>query len=406
MASRPPANKTSGDEPRKKKSRKDILPGSTIKIPIPELRDSDKQDRLLAQKEAQQRLKLSADTLPSILMYTILNARESSNYAALCCTIAEDSSMIAIGFSDSSVRVWPLTPQNLRQLRQAHELEEIDKEASDVMTRMWDSTIAFERKTLHGHSGPVFGVSISPDRLSLLSASEDTTIRLWSLQTWTNVCCYRGHNHPVWDVRFSPHGYYFASCSNDQTARLWATDNHQSLRIFADHLSDVDFVEFHPSSNSIATGSTDNHVRLWDVVDGSCMRTLKGHTGRILTIAFSIDGRFLVTGGADCRILVWDHAFGHLLAELDSHKDTIYTLSFSRCGAMLVSGGLDDCINVFDVTKLLEALDIDELSPSSAPTVYKNTQNLLLGAYRTKSTSILHLHFTRRNLLLAAGVFH
>lgn len=95
-------------------------------------------------------------------------------------------------------------------------------------------------RSLFGHSGPVYSVSFSPDRTLLLSCSEDSTIRLWSLQIWTCLVVYKGHMLPVWDVKFSPLGYYFASCGNDRTARLWATDHYQPLRIFAGHFSDVD----------------------------------------------------------------------------------------------------------------------------------------------------------------------
>lgn len=95
-------------------------------------------------------------------------------------------------------------------------------------------------RSLFGHSGVVYAVSFSIDRTLLLSCSEDTTIRLWSLQIWTCLVVYKGHMFPVWDVKFSPMGYYFASASNDRTARLWATDHYQPLRVFAGHFSDVD----------------------------------------------------------------------------------------------------------------------------------------------------------------------
>ena len=45
--------------------------------------------------------------------------------------------------------------------------------------------------TLHGHNGPIYGLSFSPDRSLLLSCSEDGTIRLWSLQTWTCLVNYK-----------------------------------------------------------------------------------------------------------------------------------------------------------------------------------------------------------------------
>ena len=39
------------------------------------------------------------------------------------------------------------------------------------------------------------------------------------------------------------------------------------------------------------------------------------------------------------------------------------------------------------------------------PDVRRDSEALLLGSYHAKSTPVLHLHFTRRNLLLASGPF-
>ena len=105
---------------------------------------------------------------------------------------------------------------------------------------MMDEKAAETVRNLYGHCGPVYCFSFSPDKSLLLSCSEDGTVRLWSLHTWTCVVCYKGHIFPVWSVKFSPYGYYFATGSHDKTARLWATDSHQPLRVFAGHYSDVD----------------------------------------------------------------------------------------------------------------------------------------------------------------------
>lgn len=397
---------TKSDEPRKKRPKKEVLLTVPTRLPIPSQKDIDKQDRLLAHKEATIRKKLSADNLPSICMYTIFNSGEQHNTAALCSTITEDSSIIAIGFSDSTVRVWSLTPKNLKQLKPAHELEELDKEAEDVHKRMLDEEKTFDRKTLCGHSGPVYGVSFSPCRQLLLSCSEDSTIRLWSLQTWTNICIYKSHCYPVWDVKFCPHGYYFASCSIDKTARIWATEHHQPLRIFVGHSEDVDVVEFHPSSNFLATGSLDTSIRLWDILDGQHTKTLSGHESRITALTFSIDGKYLVSAGADRSLIIWEHNVGHKLARFELDTDSISSITFSRCGAILSTGTLDDRVHIWDFIKLQEEMDTDDLSVCSTPKLYRNIGAILLASYRTKNTSILSLSFTRRNLLLAAGVMH
>jgi len=73
---------------------------------------------------------------------------------------------------------------------------------------------------------------------------------------------------------------------------------------------------------------------------------------------------------------------------------------------MLASGGTDDCIVLWDVLSLLEEIEAEDVSANQSPAVKNNSEQFLLGSYRTKSTYILSTHFTRRNLLLGIGIFH
>lgn len=165
-------------------------------------------------------------------------------------------------------------------------------------------------------------------------------------------------------------------------------------------------LQFHPNSNYIATGSSDRTVRLWDVLNGQCVRYYTGHKSKIYVVQFTNCGKYLVSAGQDKAILFWHLGHGYLVAQLTGHHDTIYTMSFSRDSNILATGGNDDCVNLWDANKLLEELDSEEMNISQFPVVKTNSNDLLLGLYRTKSTNILNLHFTRRNLLLASGVVH
>lgn len=101
-------------------------------------------------------------------------------------------------------------------------------------------------RKLIGHSGPVYSLSFDPiygsaqPPSTMLSSSQDGTVRLWSLDTYSNLAVYRGHGRdPVWDVEWGPMGVYFASASRDRTAKLWSSDRVTPLRIYTGHLSDV-----------------------------------------------------------------------------------------------------------------------------------------------------------------------
>lgn len=400
------------DKPKKKKAKKDNIfmkkPKSdpnappNDRIPLPELKEADKIEKGKALREAAKRVQLGPESLPSICFYTLLN----SGHTAICADICDDSTLLAVGFNNSTIKVWTLTPVRLRGMKSAEKLQDIDREAGDVLVRMMEERDRDACRTLFGHSGPVYKVSFDPFKNLLLSCSEDATVRLWSLQCWTCLVAYRGHVWPVWDVRWSPHGHYFASCGHDRTARLWATDHHQPLRIFSGHLTDVDCVQFHPNSNYIATGSSDRTVRVWDCLTGTQVRIMTGHKCAVLTLQFSTCGRWLASGGgagAAGELLVWDVATGAPAAALPpAHAAPLHALAFSRDGTILASGSLDCTIKLWDVAAITDEVPVED-APNNP--VEKKEDKFLLRSFATKNSPITSLHFTRRNLLLAVGTY-
>lgn len=149
------------DKPKKKKPKKDPLQlrkqrtdpnaPNPSRMPLPELRDVDKAERAKALREIARRQQLSADTLPSICHYTVMNS--SSSVCSL--DISDDSSLAALGFADSTIKVWSLNTHKLKGLKSAEALENLDRDADDVLHRMMDESTAEISKRLHGHSGPV-----------------------------------------------------------------------------------------------------------------------------------------------------------------------------------------------------------------------------------------------------------
>lgn len=398
------------DRPKKKKPKKDPLLSKKSKsdpnapaidrIPLPELKDADKLLKLKALREASKRLPLSKDQLPSAVFYTVLNSMQG----VTCAEISDDSTMLACGFGDSTVRIWSLTPAKLRALKDADALRELDKESADINARMLDDRSGEVTRTFLGHTGPVYRCAFAPEMNLLLSCSEDSTIRLWSLLTWSCVVTYRGHVYPVWDVRFAPHGYYFVSCSYDKTARLWATDSNQALRVFVGHLSDVDCVQFHPNSNYVATGSSDRTVRLWDALTGQSVRLMTGHKGTVSSLAFSACGRYLASGSVDHNIIVWDLSNGSLVTTLLRHTSTVSTITFSRDGTLLAAAGLDNNLTLWDFHKLSDDYLSNHITVSHHQD--ENDEDVyLLRTFPSKNSPFISLHFTRRNLLMCVGLF-
>ncbi|KAI9481601.1 MAG: WD40-repeat-containing domain protein [Benjaminiella poitrasii] len=386
---------------------------------------ADIQAELDSLSDLRKRVSMGSAAPPSVCIYTFHNTHNLLN----CITISEDATLVAGGFSESYIKIWSLKGEKLQDRK--------EKDADEPGT---------DYKKLIGHSGPVYGISFSHDNQYLVSSSEDQTVRLWCLNTFTNLVCYKSHNYPVWDVDFGPYGFYFATASHDKTARLWSCDHINPLRIFAGHLSDVNTVKFHPNSKYVVTGSSDKTARLWDVQRGTCVRVFTGHTGSVHCVAISPNGRLMASGGEDQTIILWDLGTGKRLKAMTGHTGFIYSLSFSSDSAVLVSGSADGTVRAWDVNRDTPYQNMFEGSDSKKRTKYdksngkqqqqqqqqqkeskkdaekikainsndlsndnaKRKKGILesndqLSAFATKNTPIYTVQFTQRNLCLAAG---
>ncbi|EJD55553.1 WD40 repeat-like protein [Auricularia subglabra TFB-10046 SS5] len=373
-----------------------------------------------------------ARALPSVCAYTFQDASDSIT----CSTFSQDTTILAAGFTESYIRLWNIKGERLKGMRSDFELSTVRDTNSLRKTKERGGT---STRKLIGHSGPVYSLSFDPVTGSaapprhLLSASADATVRLWSLDTMSNLVAYRGHQNPVWDVEWSPQGIYFATASRDRTARLWSTDRSQPLRIYAGHLSDVDCVKFHPNALYLATGSSDHTCRLWDVQKGTCVRVFLGHQGAITAMAMSGDGRFLASAGEDLAINLWELGSGRKIKKMTGHTGLIHSLAFSAESTILVSGGADWSVRCWDVkapgglpskrgaqddVAMVDgfglarrvnanaaadagALPTGGLNDAAAEQSIETTD--LLSTFPTKRTPIINVQFTPRNLCLVSG---
>jgi transcription initiation factor TFIID subunit 5 len=68
---------------------------------------------------------------------------------------------------------------------------------------------------------------------------------------------------------------------------------------------------------------------------------------------------------------------------------------------------MDNTVRLWDAFKAFDELETDDFTATTGHIhLPENSQELLLGTYLTKATPVIHLHFTRRNLLLAAGAYN
>jgi WD40 repeat protein len=251
-----------------------------------------------------------------------------------------------------------------------------------------------EVRILRGHRNWVTSAAFSPDGRYALTASQDSTVRVWSAATGRQLAMLRTAEPPrfwagrpqfspdgrlvlvnstdgkvvVWPWRaggpptvvpsgqnayraaFSPDGTYVVTGHNDGTARVWAWRSGRLMAVLpATGDEPIAAVAFTTDGKLVAIGGAYGTVRLWRWKASGGPVTLAGPTDWINTIAFSPNGRLMVTSSDDGSARLFAIPGGRLVTVMHGGSPGLNSAAFSPDGRLVVTAGVDKTARVFAV---------------------------------------------------------
>jgi len=205
----------------------------------------------------------------------------------------------------------------------------------------------FTRFTDIAHSG-----EIRRDGRVMVAGDETGKIQVFDVNSRAILKTWEEHKQPVWTTKFSPTELTtLMSASDDRTVRLWDLPSQESTATFVGHSDYVRSGNFMPGtmSNMLATGSYDETVRLWDPrIPGKAVMIFK-HAAPVEAVLPMPSGT-QVLASADNQISILDLVAGKPLQLLKNHQKTVTSLCLASNGTRLVSGGLDGHVKIFETT--------------------------------------------------------
>jgi len=295
--------------------------------------------------------------------------------SAWCLAFSPDSTMVATGSSDKTVKLWEIASGKHVATLDGHPGSVWSVAFSPDGKLLASGTAIFDEKGKKSHSGEISiwdvgrrtlidrvqahdevirGLSFAPDGKLLASAAQDGLVKLWKVanekltllqlvydaQTVHPSAVKRGPRlrNTVVDVAFSPEGTLLAW---GEDPMLWLWDVEKRTERFVIQVTDIHCLAFSQDGRLVASGAHDGRdvqearIKLWDVATGKELTTLSGAPSPPLTVAFAKDGNSLASGHYDGAVRIWDRKSGKHKDLLPGNTKYVQGVRFSPDGRTL-----------------------------------------------------------------------
>ena len=262
---------------------------------------------------------------------------------------------------------------------------------ADAKSRSTSQAVSRALYTRKAHDKDINAIAVNHNNAFFASASQDRTVKIWSVEEGEVQGVLRGHRRGVWSVKFAPKD--MPSISGDNTG---------------------------PASSRngvVLTGSGDKTIKLWSLTDYSCLRTLEGHTNSVLKVLWmpvpappegsnSAAKRAVqvASAGGDGLVKIWDANTGEVACTLDNHTDRIWALTVDPSTNTLVSGGGDGVVTFWKDTSSSTIAATAAASTARVEQEQQLLNHVHAGSYREAIVLALTLNHPARLLSLFQSV--
>ncbi|TGJ87412.1 hypothetical protein E0Z10_g1326 [Xylaria hypoxylon] len=276
-----------------------------------------------------------------------------------------DDRMLVSGSLDGTVKIWNWrTGACINTLNHQGGVITVHMEGDYLASGSMDRSIKiFNFKTqqsfsLRGHTDWVNQVRLDVTSRTLLSASDDCTVKLWDLDSRTCIKTYEGHVGQVQQVLALPDDFEFvdesareadasSTASNRSVTPVASPSPHSSSRQAEERVAYGPIFFNDPERplppRYMLTGSLDATLRLWDTATGKSPRCFWGHVEGVWGLA--VDTLRFVSGANDATVKVWEPRTGKCERTFTGHSGPVTCVGLSD--SRLASGGEDGEVRMY-----------------------------------------------------------
>ena len=247
-------------------------------------------------------------------------------------------------------------------------------------------------QVLEGHLDQINAVVISPDGKTVMSASSDKTIRLWSIETGECIKVFKEHDRKVIGLSMSSDGQLVLTNDTRRTSLInftthtiegsfhWNQALSRGMALLPDKTKAIladwegglfiwyrkpksrdSFYEFGWHDDEVTdvitsndgkvavTAGRDGMIRVWDIERKFCRAKLFNHRDAVRGVAITPDGERVVSVSNDSSVIVWDLNTAEVLSALYGHSSAVTGVVITADGKTAVTCSDDKTLRVWDL---------------------------------------------------------
>lgn len=218
--------------------------------------------------------------------------------------------------------------------------------SDDFQLRVYNYNTSEKITSFEAHPDYIRAVVVHPTQPFILTASDDTTIKLWNWeQNWKCMQTFEGHQHYVMGLAINPKDTNtFASACLDKTVKIWNLGSGRAnFTLDAHDQKGVNYVDYYPQSDKpyLLTTSDDKTIKIWDYTTKSLITTLEGHTSNVSFACYHTELPIIISGSEDGTIKIWHANTYRLENDLKYGLERAWCIAYQR-GRQEIAMGFDD----------------------------------------------------------------
>jgi len=266
-----------------------------------------------------------------------------------------DSSLLLTGSADMSARLWDVkTGHSLFHFKHKTPVRAVGINLGDTQILTVNDPVMNSKPTIFvydldvdnlaemsdkpvkemlGHEAKITQAYWGPLNETIMSCSDDGTVRVWNPEVGKEIGQIRAHEKAIHNMSFSKDYSHFITASLDHTAKLWDTETLTCLKTYKSD-APVNAAAISPLGAHIILGggqdagsvtTTDARMGKFEIkfftkVFGNELGACRGHFGPINCLDFSPDGMSFASGAEDGYARIHHLPSGYVEVVNDANK--------------------------------------------------------------------------------------